>query len=121
MNYTVTQTVTLDAGVYAFGGYLEGSTDGTEDTYKIYVSNNGQEQTVSAEMNGWQNWSNPEIQDITITKDNTEIILGIRAKASANAWVACGDSGAQCNTGTCGDSCAQRDTGASRNSCTYGG
>ena len=86
MNYTVTQTVTLAAGVYTFGGYLEGSTDGTEDTYEIYVSYNGQEQTASAEMNGWQNWSNPEIQDITITKDNTEITLGIRAKASANAW-----------------------------------
>lgn len=86
MNYTAAQTVTLDAGVYTFGGYLEGSTDGTEDIYEICVSYNGQEQTASAEMNGWQNWSNPEIQNITITKDNTEVTLGIRVKASANAW-----------------------------------
>lgn len=86
MNYTVIQTMALDAGVYTFGGYLEGSTDGTDDTYEIYVSYDGQEQTASAEMNGWQNWSNPEIKDITIAENDTEITFGIRVKASANAW-----------------------------------
>ncbi len=86
MNYTATQTVTLDAGVYTFGGYLQGSPDGTDDTYEIYVSYDGQEQTASVAMNGWQNWSNPEIKEITITKNNTEITLGIRVKASANIW-----------------------------------
>lgn len=91
MNYTVTQTMTLKTGAYTFGGYLEGKTKGTEDTYEIYVSYNGQEQTAAAEMNGWQNWSNPEIKDITITKDDTEIVLGIRVKASAEAWGAWDD------------------------------
>ena len=86
MECEVYQTVTLDAGVYSFGGYLEGKTTGTDDTYEIYVSYNGQEQTASAEMNGWKVWSNPEIKDITITKDGTEVTLGIRVKASANAW-----------------------------------
>ena len=38
MNYTVTQTMTLKTGAYTFGGYLEGKTEGTEDTYEIYVS-----------------------------------------------------------------------------------
>ena len=91
MNFTVTQTMTLKTGVYTFGGYLEGKTGGTEDAYEIYVSYNGQEETATAGMNGWQNWSNPEIKDITITKDDTEIVLGIRVKASAEAWGAWDD------------------------------
>ena len=91
MNFTVTQTMTLKTGVYTFGGYLEGKTGGTEDAYEIYVSYNGQEETAAAGMNGWQNWSNPEIKDITITKDDTEIVLGIRVKASAEAWGAWDD------------------------------
>ena len=91
MNYTATQTVTLKAGVYTFGGYFQGDKGGETDTFEIYVLQNGQEQTATAGMNGWQNWSNPEIKDITITKDDTEIVLGIRVKASAEVWGAWDD------------------------------
>ena len=91
MNHTATQTVTLKAGVYTFGGYFQGDKGGETDTFEIYVLQNGQEQTAAAGMNGWQNWSNPEIKDITITKDDTEIVLGIRVKASAEVWGAWDD------------------------------
>ena len=37
-------------------------------------------------MNGWKNWSNPEVQNIEITKDGTKVTVGIRATASAGAW-----------------------------------
>ena len=86
MEYEVYQTVTLDAGKYTFGGYLEGSTDGTEDIYEIYVTYDGQEQTASAKMSGWKIWSNPEISNIEITKDGTNVTLGIHVNVSANAW-----------------------------------
>ena len=86
MNYTATQTVTLKAGVYTFGGYLQGATDGETDTFEIYVLQNGQEQTAQAQMNGWQNWSSPKISDIVVKKDGTEVTFGIRVTAAANAW-----------------------------------
>ena len=84
--YDVTQTITLDAGIYRFGGYLQGGGNLAADSYEIYVSVDGKTQTAEGELNGWKNWSNPEVQDIEITKDGTKVTVGIRATASAKAW-----------------------------------
>lgn len=84
--YDVTQTITLDAGIYRFGGYLQGGGNGEADSYEVYVSVDGKTQTEKGELNGWKNWSNPEVQNIEITKDGTKVTVGIRATASAGAW-----------------------------------
>lgn len=84
--YDVTQTITLDAGIYRFGGHLQGGGNGEKDSYEVYVSVDGKTQTEKGELNGWKNWSNPKVQDIEITKDGTKVTVGIRATASAKAW-----------------------------------
>ena len=84
--YDVTQTITLDAGIYRFGGYLQGGGNGEADSYEVYVSVDGKTQTEKGELNGWKNWSNPKVQDIEITEDGTKVTVGIRATASAGAW-----------------------------------
>ena len=84
--YDVTQTITLDAGIYRFGGYLQGGGNLAADSYEVYVSVDGKTQTAQGELNGWKNWSNPEVQNIEITKDGTKVTVGIRATASAKAW-----------------------------------
>lgn len=84
--YDVTQTITLDSGIYRFGGYLQGGGNLAADSYEVYVSVDGKTQTAQGELNGWKNWSNPEVQNIEITKDGTKVTVGIRTTASAGAW-----------------------------------
>ena len=85
-SYEVTQTIWLDAGIYTFGGHLQGGDGGENDRYEICVTVDGKTQTAEGELNGWKNWSNPEVQNIEITKDGTKVTVGIRATASAKAW-----------------------------------
>lgn len=85
-SYEVTQTIWLDAGIYTFGGHLQGGDGGENDRYEICVTVDGKTQTAEGELNGWKNWSNPEVQNIEITKDGTNVTVGIRATASAKAW-----------------------------------
>ena len=85
-SYEVTQTIWLDAGIYTFGGHLQGGDGGEDDRYEICVTVDGKSQTAEGELNGWKNWSNPEVQNIKITKDGTKVMVGIRATASAGAW-----------------------------------
>lgn len=85
-SYEVTQIIWLDAGIYTFGGHLQGGDGGENDRYEICVTVDGKTQTAEGELNGWKNWSNPEVQNIEITKDGTKVTVGIRATASAKAW-----------------------------------
>ena len=85
-NYDVTQTIQLNAGIYTFGGYLQGGGSGEDDCYEVYVTVNGKTRTAGGELQGWKNWSIPEITDIVIEQDNTQVTVGIRATASAGAW-----------------------------------
>lgn len=84
--YDATQTIILNAGIYQFGGYLQGGGNGATDTYEVYVSVDGKTGAAEGELNGWKNWSNPEVQNIRITEDGTKVTVGIRATASAGAW-----------------------------------
>ena len=85
-SYEVTQTIWLDAGIYTFGGHLQGGDGGEDDRYEICVTVDGKSQTAEGELNGWKNWSNPEVHDIEITEDGTKVTVGIRATATAGAW-----------------------------------
>ena len=86
MVYTVEQTITLDAGSYTFGGYLQGGDVGENDVFKIFVRTSDAVKEVTTGVNGWQNWSEPLIENIQIAQDGTEVTVGIHVEASANAW-----------------------------------
>lgn len=91
ISYTLEQEVVLDAGVYTFGGYLQGGDAGEEAAFALYVECEGETYTAQAQVNGWQNWQNPVVENIEISEDGTSITVGISAKAQAGAWGAWDD------------------------------
>ncbi len=131
ISYTVEQEVVLDAGVYTFGGYLHGGDAGEEAVFALYVECEGETYTAQAQVNGWQNWQNPVVENIEISENGTAITVGISAKAQAGAWGAwddlylyqteAGDTGDQEETGTSGETENQGGTGASQPSVQEGG
>ncbi len=66
------QTVRPEAGTYTFGGYIQGDGADTEDVHyayaEVYDKDNQlkSRKQVSFTLNGWLNWSEPEIADITV-------------------------------------------------------
>ena len=91
ISYTVEQEVVLDAGVYTFGGYLHGGDAGEEAVFALYVECEGETYTAQTQVNGWQNWQNPVVENIVVSEDGTTITVGISAKAQAQAWGAWDD------------------------------
>ena len=80
LEYTFYQTVTVDKGVYDAGCFLEGGDCGDDYTVEFFVLVDGVEyQTKNAEFKGYKAWQNPEISDIKVNEDGTEITVGIRA------------------------------------------
>ena len=77
------QTITLDCGVYKAGGYGVGT---ETDEFTFYVKIGDAEYTETVNYAKWGSWANPEIKDIEITEDNTEVTIGVRSTASAGGW-----------------------------------
>ena len=91
VEYEVTQTVILDKGIYKLGGHLEGGDAGDDAVFKLFAAVG--EETLEAEtaVAGWQVWDNPEVTEITVTEDDTEVVVGFNASAVAGAWGAWDD------------------------------
>ena len=70
---TATQTVKLKAGKYALTGYIQGGGNGTSDVYSIKAVVGDETYTAAGELSGWKVWSNPTIDEIVITEDDTKI------------------------------------------------
>lgn len=91
--FTVSQTVTPEAGTYTFGGYIQGDGAGTEDVQYAFVEVSGEggkfRRQAAFTLNGWRNWSNPEIADIEIA-DGDSVTVGVTIAAtetgSAGVW-----------------------------------
>ena len=90
ITYTVSQKLTLPAGTYTFGGYLEGGDVGSDAAFSICVKVGGQEYKAEAMVTKWQEWKNPKITDIKITED-TEVTVELNGKAAAKGWGAWDD------------------------------
>lgn len=90
-SYTVEQTVTLDAGTYQAGAYLQGGDAGDDAVFTFYVNAGGEKMTAGTEVGGWQNWNNPQIGDIVITEDGTEVTVGVAVSAGPGCWGAWDD------------------------------
>ena len=92
IEYSAEQTVKLDAGIYKLGTFIEGGDAGENAEFKLYARvSGGEEYSAHTGVTGWQNWANPEVTDIVVTADGTEVVIGVSVKAQAGAWGAWDD------------------------------
>lgn len=82
------QTVRPEAGTYTFGGYIQGDGADTEDVHYAYAEVYDKDdqlksrKQVSFTLNGWLNWSEPEIADITVDEGDY-LKVGVEINATA--------------------------------------
>ena len=82
----IEQTITLDAGVYTFGGYIQGGDCGDDSEIYIYARSQSKESIVRALLSGWMDWKNPEIKAFTVEEDGTEVTIGLNVTAAGGGW-----------------------------------
>lgn len=85
-SYTAEQTVTLDAGTYQAGTYLQGGDVGEDAVFEFYVLVGDEKKTEETGVNGWQSWSNPTIDDIVVTEDGTQVTVGVSVTSGPGGW-----------------------------------
>lgn len=86
---SASRTITLDKGTYCLGTYLQGGDVGEDAVFTLSASLDGEEvgKDESAQVNGWKNWSNPEISPIEIQQDNTVLTITVTAAdVAAGGW-----------------------------------
>ncbi|MCM1233249.1 MAG: glycosyl hydrolase 53 family protein [Ruminococcus flavefaciens] len=82
-----------ESGTYTFGGYIQGDGAAATDTHYAYAevydkdNNLKSRKQVSFTLNGWMNWSEPEIADIVV-EDGDSLKVGVEITATAT-----GDNG----------------------------
>ena len=91
IEYTVEQKITLDKGTYTLGAYLEGGDAGPDAAFKIYAVVDGTTYETETMVTKWQEWKNPEVKDLVIGTDQTEITIGIYGKCAGGGWGAWDD------------------------------
>ena len=89
--YTVEQKVTVDKGVYKLGAFVEGGDCGDAAEFKLYAVVGENNLSTDTSVTGWQNWANPEVTEIIVNTDSTEITVGVSVKAAAGGWGAWDD------------------------------
>ncbi|MDE6663790.1 MAG: glycosyl hydrolase 53 family protein [Lachnospiraceae bacterium] len=89
---TVSQTVTPEPGTYTLGGYVQGGGAAAEDEQYLFVEvcdkNGNQKLRKQAKftLDGYMNWSEPEITGITVSKDD-RVKIGVEITTTASgAW-----------------------------------
>ncbi|MCM1154070.1 MAG: glycosyl hydrolase 53 family protein [Roseburia sp.] len=86
VSFTVEQTVTgLEPGTYEFGLYLQGGDAGADAQMYIYADNGTEQLTQDTEVDGWCNWKNPVISEITVGDDGT-LTVGASISCAAKGW-----------------------------------
>jgi arabinogalactan endo-1,4-beta-galactosidase len=84
VNFKVEQTITgLKPGYYNLSMFLQGGNANNSDMY-LYASTGGKKYKADTAVNGWVNWSNPEIENILVL--NGKITIGASIKADGGAW-----------------------------------
>ena len=72
VTFGTSQTIRPEAGSYTFGGYIQGAGADTDDVHYAYAEvydkndNLKSRKQVAFTLNGWLNWSKPEITEIAI-------------------------------------------------------
>ncbi|MFJ5762404.1 glycosyl hydrolase 53 family protein [Neobacillus sp. NPDC093182] len=84
VDFKVEQTITgLEPGYYNLSMFLQGG-DAVNPEMYLFAKTGGYESIANTSVNGWVNWSNPEIAEILVL-DGT-ITIGASIKANAGAW-----------------------------------
>jgi arabinogalactan endo-1,4-beta-galactosidase len=84
VNFTVEQTITgLEPGYYNLSMFLQGG-DANHSNMYVYAISGNQEYKTPTSVNGWVNWSNPQVADILVL-DGT-ITIGAKIQADGGAW-----------------------------------
>lgn len=91
IEFVVEQKVTLDKGIYKLGAFVEGGDCGDDADFILFAKSGEEEQVTNTTVTGWQNWANPEVSDIKVKADATEVTVGVRVKAVAGGWGAWDD------------------------------
>ncbi len=91
VEFEVTQQVTLNAGSYTFGGFLEGGDAGDGAVFQLIADVNGTESKADTGVSGWKKWAEPKVENFEVPADNTAVTLKIKVKAAAKAWGAFDD------------------------------
>ncbi len=86
VNYKVTQTITLDRGIYSFGGYLQGGDAGDAAEFNVFVTVGEETLKDATAVSGWQVWDNGEVAEFAVTEDGVQVIVGFDALAAGGAW-----------------------------------
>lgn len=98
LDMTVSQTIKPEAGTYTFGSYIQGGGADREDVQYAFVTVKDKDGSVkynlraSFTLDGWKNWSNPEITGITVEEGDT-LEAGLIIKSTQDgAWGTIDDS-----------------------------
>lgn len=90
--FTVSQEVTPEAGTYSFGGYAQGDGVGTNDVQYIFAEVKDKSGSLKSRkqatftLNGWKNWSEPEITGITVETGDKVTVGAMITSTKPGAW-----------------------------------
>lgn len=85
VDFKAEQTITdLAPGYYNLSMFLQGGDAANPEMYLYAKTTGASVLKQNTGVNGWVNWSNPQLQDILVT-DGT-LTIGARIKADAGAW-----------------------------------
>ena len=91
ISYKVSQTVYLKKGTYKVGAWVEGGDTGKDADIKLFAKTASDDYDAAVELTGWQQYKNPEINDIDIAEDGTALTIGVSVKCAGNGWGAWDD------------------------------
>ncbi|WP_236015335.1 glycosyl hydrolase 53 family protein [Planococcus soli] len=84
VDFQAEQTITgLEPGYYKLSAFLQGGDAENSEMY-IYAETAGERYTMETSVNGWANWSHPELDGILV-EDGT-VTIGGSVKADGGAW-----------------------------------
>lgn len=84
VDFQVEQTLSgLKKGTYNFSVFLQGG-DANNQKISIYVISGGRTYEARTEVDGWNSWKNPKIEDIPV--EDGEVIIGASVQCDAKGW-----------------------------------
>ena len=85
--FSATQEIVVDAGIYQASAFVQGGGAGESDVFAVEVSVDGETYSDNAGVSGWKNWANPVVSDIVVENDQTTLTLTLSVKdTTAGVW-----------------------------------